>query len=183
MSSIQTKWLYITSLGGDLGILKMIIDWANRREIYIAINPGTLELKKRKALLSLLKRTQIVIMNQDEAAELVQSEDIEQIIRKLHKNGVHIALLTNGGKGSWALYGDEVYKSGIYKKVRVVDRAGSGDAYGSGFVAALVRGKNMEEALSFAAANATSVVTYVGAKTGILKTHDVHALKIKRQKI
>jgi ribokinase len=53
----------------------------------------------------------------------------------------------------------------------VVDRTGAGDAFGSGFVAWYALGKSLEEAITFASANATSVVTKVGATAGILHAH------------
>jgi len=63
--------------------------------------------------------------------------------------------------------------------VKVVDRTGAGDAFGSGFVAALAKGLAIEDALSLASANATSVVAQMGAKTGILKTKRVKRMKLK----
>ncbi len=183
LNSLKTQWLYVTSLAGNLDILKMLIDWANKNEVYIAVDPGSLEIKQRSTLLKLLRRCSLVHMNLDEAQALTGRTGAGATVGALHKAGVHTALLTRGGEGSYCLHGTDVYQSGLYKKVRVVDRTGAGDAYTSGFVAALVRGKSIEEAMSFAAANSTSVVGYVGSKSGILRTHDFRALKIRKVKL
>jgi ribokinase len=66
---------------------------------------------------------------------------------------------------------DKIVKAGMYEDVPVVDRTGAGDAFGSGFVARHAMGKGLEDAVVFASANATSVVTQVGATAGILHTH------------
>jgi len=86
---------------------------------------------------------------------------------------------TNGAAGSYAAAAGKLYQAGQYQKVKVVDRTGAGDAFGSGFVAALAKGLPIEDALSLASANATSVVAQMGAKTGILKTGRVKRMKLK----
>ena len=86
---------------------------------------------------------------------------------------------TNGAAGSYAAVSGKLYQAGQYQKVKVVDRLGAGDAFGSGFVAALAKGLPLEDALSLASANASSVVSKIGAKTGILKTGRVKRMKLK----
>jgi ribokinase len=67
----------------------------------------------------------------------------------------------------------------MYDDVPVVDRTGAGDAFSSGFTAMVAAGKSMEEAITFASANSTSVVSKIGAKAGIL-THGtpLHSMSI-----
>ncbi|VVC00488.1 putative sugar kinase [uncultured archaeon] len=52
--------------------------------------------------------------------------------------------------------------------VKVVDVTGAGDAFGSGFTAAIIKGKGIEEALRWGTANASSVVTMLGTKNILL---------------
>ncbi len=65
----------------------------------------------------------------------------------------------------------------MYEDIPVVDRTGAGDAFVSGFTAMIAEEKTLEEALVFASANSTSVVSKIGAKAGILsidaKLHDM----------
>jgi len=180
VSSLQTDWLYISSLGGNLAVIKSLINWANRHEVYVAINPGSLELAQRSKLANLLRQCQVVILNSDEACALTGHHTIMAALQSLHRAKIDTVLLTDGPRGSYVLHNGVVFRSGIYKKVRLVDRTGAGDAYGSGFVAAIIRGQTVEQAMSFAAANSTSVISYIGSKTGILRTHDVRQLKVKQ---
>ncbi|PJC47921.1 MAG: hypothetical protein CO034_00800, partial [Parcubacteria group bacterium CG_4_9_14_0_2_um_filter_35_11] len=74
--------------------------------------------------------------------------------------------------------GKWLYRVGILKLKKIVDRTGAGDAFGSGFVAGLIRAtgnkqpatsKNIEFAIQLASANATSCLQKMGAKNGLLK--------------
>jgi len=50
----------------------------------------------------------------------------------------------------------------------VLDTTGAGDAFNSGFVGALVQGKNIEEAIGWGMANSNSVIQSLGAKNVLL---------------
>ncbi|MDQ5944370.1 MAG: hypothetical protein QG658_437, partial [Patescibacteria group bacterium] len=56
--------------------------------------------------------------------------------------------------------------------------SGAGYAYGSGLITAIMQGKTMQQAMSFAAANATSVISYLGSRVGILSNSDVDIMKV-----
>ena len=77
--------------------------------------------------------------------------------------------------------GKTIVKAGMYEDVRVIDRTGAGDAFGSGLLSQWVtRQAACRECIVFASANSTSVVPFIGAKTGILhkgvKLHDMPLL-------
>ena len=48
------------------------------------------------------------------------------------------------------------------------ERTGAGDAFGSGCLAALIKGKNIDEALLQGTVNSASVIGYIGAQKGLL---------------
>lgn len=50
----------------------------------------------------------------------------------------------------------------------MVDSTGAGDGFGSGFAAALMSGKNIEEAIEWGKRQAANVVRHIGAKAGLL---------------
>jgi sugar/nucleoside kinase (ribokinase family) len=53
-------------------------------------------------------------------------------------------------------------------QVVAVEETGAGDGFGSGVVAALMAGKDMHEAVEWGKRQAASVVSYMGAKKGLL---------------
>lgn len=161
--------LYMSSLAGNLRLLKDITVLAQQRSWRVAYNPGSRELAQAPKLLPLLKTVNLLSLNKDEAQKLFGDKEPAQLLAAAAKYCTYV-LITNGSSGAWATDGTQLYHLGLYKDVKVVDRTGAGDAFGSGFAACLFMGKSVEEALSFASANATSVVQQIGAKAGIL--HD-----------
>ena len=164
------KWFYISSLAGDVGFLKFLINFAKKKNISIAYNPGGKELKNRRALLPLLRHLQILIVNREEAALLtdVPFDNERKIFKKWDAASPGINVMTDGPRGVWVSDGKYIYKAGIYPEKKVVDRTGAGDAFGSGFVAGFMRRGDVEYAMRLGSANATAKVEGVGAKYGLL---------------
>lgn len=175
----KTDWLYISSLSGDIDALKTALDYANSRGIKIAINPGKGEIAHFKQFTDLLKNVQILSLNRDEMSELFGGKTTEEILRSASKE-VGMVLMTDGPNGSFATDGVHLFSAGMYEDVKVVDRLGAGDAFSSGFVCKIAEGESVEKALTYASANSTSVVSMIGAKTGILKQDvNVHDMPIE----
>ena len=58
----------------------------------------------------------------------------------------------------------------------VVERTGCGDAYASGFVAALASGLDITEAMRWGSANGAHEATKLGAQTGLLNRQRLDSL-------
>lgn len=164
----QCDWFYVTTLAGNFESLKNVMRYARKHKIKVAMNPGRGELKHSKELKALLDDVTVLSVNKEEAAALFRGETIEELARHAAQH-VKYVIITDGPKGSVATDGLHLYKAGMYEDVPVVDRLGAGDAFSSGFAAILMSGHDMETAITFASANSTSVVSQVGAKTGILR--------------
>lgn len=177
IKNIRADWFYISSLAGNFDLLKRLLKHANTHEIRVALNPGALELTKPKKLRALLPLVTVLIANRQEMAQLFNGANPRDLVLTAGRLCQYVAM-TDGPSGSYATDGINFYTAGQYLNVKVVDRTGAGDAYGSGFVAGLSKGLQVEDALTLANANATSVVQQIGAKPGILKS-----TKLKRMKI
>lgn len=164
----HTDWFYISSLSGNFEALEVIMRYARKRGIKVAINPGKGELKHPRELKALLDEVTILSVNKEEARQLFRADSIEDLVRHAAQH-VQYVIITDGPKGSVATDGQNLYSAGMYADVPVVDRLGAGDAFSSGFVAKIAAGHDVEHAMTFASANSTSVVSQVGAKTGILR--------------
>jgi sugar/nucleoside kinase (ribokinase family) len=57
--------------------------------------------------------------------------------------------------------------------VDAYERTGAGDAFGSGCLSALIKGKDITEALLWGTVNSASVIGYVGAQRGLLKEDEM----------
>ena len=176
--NLEADWFYITSLAGNLDLLGKLLKHANNHGINVAIDPGNAELAQTKKLRALLPLVTVLKANAEELAVLFGGDNLRDTVVRAADNCPYV-VGTNGAAGSYAAAAGRLYQAGQYQKVKVVDRTGAGDAFGSGFVAALAKGLAIEDALSLASANATSVVAQMGAKTGILKTKRVKRMKLK----
>lgn len=176
--TIQTDWLYITSLAGNFDLLGKLLKHANLHGIQVAIDPGAAELAQPKKLKSLLPLVTILKCNAQEMSLLFGGTTVRDTVTRA-AHACPYVVGTDGPAGSYAAVGGNLYQAGQYQKVKGIDRTGAGDAFGSGFVAALAKGSGIEDALTLASANATSVVTQIGAKPGILKTSRVKRMKLK----
>jgi len=174
-------WIYISSLSGDIDALKTIVNYAKKNNIKVAANPGQGELKEKTAFKELLDNIDVLSLNKEEMQSLFKGDTLEELAIAAARQ-VSLVLVTDGPKGSVACDRAKLYRAGIYEDVPVIDRLGAGDAFTSGFVAAIARGDSVEEALTLASANSTSVVGKIGSKAGILhrgsRLHDM-PIKVK----
>lgn len=174
--NINSDWLYISSLGGNVNLLKEIIENAHAKGIKIAINPGTKEIKNQSTLLKLLPKITILILNRQEALNLTSEQNITDAFKKLNKN--QITVITKGKEGAEAVYHKQRFKVGIFQEEKMVDRTGAGDAFGSGFVSGFIKSGQelnencIKEALRLGSANSTSVIEHLGAKKKILSQEE-----------
>ena len=176
--TIEADWFYITSLAGNFDLLSKLLKHANLHGIQVAIDPGAMELAQPKKLKSLLPLVTVLKCNAQELRQLFGGSDVRETVLKA-AHACPYVIGTDGPAGAYAAVSGKLYQAGQYQKVKVIDRTGAGDAFGSGFVAALAKGAGIEDALTLASANATSVVTQVGAKPGILRTTRVKRMKLK----
>lgn len=174
----KPDWFYISSLSGDFDSLKATIKYARKHHIKIAINPGKGELKQGHAFKDFLPDISILSVNKEEAMMLFRGDNTQDLVRHAVRH-VPFVIVTDGPRGSVASDGKRLYKAGMYDDVPVVDRTGAGDSFSSGFVAKVAEGASLEEAIIFASANSTSVVSKLGAKAGILHENSrLHSMPV-----
>ncbi|MFA5052163.1 MAG: carbohydrate kinase family protein [Patescibacteria group bacterium] len=166
----KTRWLYVTSLAGRMDVLKKILRMAKSTDIKVALNPGKLEVKNSLKLLRLLKNVDVLIMNNEEASILTgtTSGNERHYLSVLRQACPGIIVVTKGNRGSDVLLNDILHHV-IIKPIKAVDTTGAGDAFGSGFVAGIVRFHgDVTRSLQLACNNAAGEVEQLGAKNGIV---------------
>jgi len=162
----SSDWVYVSSLG-DIDLLERIVSRAAEHGVKVMLNPAGSELKEEAKLKGILEDVEILAVNKEEAQQIVSGETLEELVR----HGSHycpVVIVSDGPNGATATDGKAIVWAGMYEDVPVVDRTGGGDAFGSGFLSMFSQGKSLKDAMIFASANSTSVVTKIGAKEGIL---------------
>lgn len=167
LSDLDLDWLYISSMAGSVEVLDKILHQARARGVKVCMNPGKGELSQPRKLKALLEDVEVLLVNKDEAAQIVEGETSEELVRHLSRY-VPTVIISDGPNGVVATDRKTVIKAGMYEDVPVIDRTGAGDAFGSGFLSQWSQGVSLKDSIIFASANSTSVVQKIGAKAGIL---------------
>lgn len=164
--------------GAAANEMPKIEEWLKKnRQIAVAWNPGYEQLseglEKNK---NLLLRVQIVFINREEAALLLQKPpqtNVNELLDVLIKVGVSCVVITDGRNGATAATATQRHFCAIDKTAPRVDTLGAGDAFGTGFFWAMLQKKELNEALLCATISATSVVSHFGAQTGLLRSLEI----------
>ncbi|MDD5547691.1 MAG: carbohydrate kinase family protein [Candidatus Pacebacteria bacterium] len=169
--NLKSKWWYLSLAGESIHLFGAFLDFAKKNDIKVAFNPSGYHLKNgKKEILARLNDLSFLVLNEGEAAELtgIPFSKEREVFKKLDRLMPGIIAVTNGPKGVTVSDGRRIYKAGIFKEKELIDRTGAGDAFGSGFVAGIMRTNDIEYAIQLATANSTSVVEKIGATEGVL---------------
>lgn len=183
-----TKWIYLTSASGEgVEALHEQVEayLLKNPSVKVAFNPGTHQMRQGKEKLTpLLARTDILFLNKEECQRVLEvtTSDIKELADGFHRLGVKIMVITDGPKGAYASDVKSIWFLPIFDGP-VVERTGTGDAFGSGFVSAIIKGKDIPEAMLWGNANSTSVVQYIGAREGLLTEEAAQHLIAEQSKI
>lgn len=180
----QSQWVYVTSLGSSSArCFPPLFAAARRAGVRIAFNPGSTTVDAGLAASAeLLAGLDVLLVNREEALTFLgrdpatrrnapEAEDAlyTDLLKAFHATGVKVPVITDGFRGSYALCGRQRVRCPATPVEKVVSTLGAGDAFGSTFVAGLMRHEdNVPRALREASINAASVVTVFGAKRGLL---------------
>lgn len=185
----DSKWLFITSLSGDK---KNWIDNLNKifsiKNVKIAWNPGHLQLDEgHKVLGRYLNNTELLIVNIDEARELIVSHssydkqeasilgNVNELLKIISSWGPKIVVITMGKEGAVAFDGKKIYKISANKKIKQVNTVGVGDSFGASIVAGLeLYNYDITKAMNLGKINTSSVISKDGAQLGLIYKKDIY---------
>lgn len=189
--------VYISSLSETSAqILPFLCEQAKSSGLLVAHNPGASQLKNQtQTILESAQWIDLLIMNAQEATLLfstltgksacdeqhgllknllkkfmaIDGEplSLKQFFAEIHALGPKVVVVTNGAEGVYASDGQSFF----FQKsipVSVASTVGAGDAFGSCFVASIMQGKSIEEALRRGVINSASVIQHLGAQEGLL---------------
>ncbi|HYM65144.1 MAG TPA: carbohydrate kinase family protein [Candidatus Sulfotelmatobacter sp.] len=184
---VSTKFIYLTSLGKNWEKAYInSLSFVQKNNIKLAFNPGTLQIENRNKLITeIIENTDYLFLNKEEAELILYGKELgvisktgnENIIKKLlfgiKSLGAKNVIITDSKNGSYVF--DERNKMLKFEiiDVAVVEKTGAGDAYSSGFLAAILKSLSIEEAMIWGSVNASSVISQVGAEKGLLLKEDL----------
>lgn len=170
-SDLKAEWIYLASLTGkSMEMGREIANYAREKKIQLLFNPSLYLAEKGKTYLKpILDAASILVLNKEEAQALLgmKSGDVKPLITQLRQLRPEIVIITEGKKAAYAFYQGILYTI-FPTNVKVVDTAGAGDAFTSGFLAGFIKQYSFADALRLGQVNAESVVQYIGTKNKLL---------------
>ena len=183
IKQLNGRWIYLASLmDKSWQTANKIAKYSCEHKINLLFNPSLyLARKGKKYLQPVLEATDVLVLNKKEAEVLLGTKgNPRKLLLGLSKLGPKIVAITNGAKTLHA-YNGKFYSSPP-PKIKVVNTAGSGDAFTAGFLAGIIRKKPFSESIKQGQAQASSVIQYIGTKNKLLNMEEVKRF-IKKHKI
>lgn len=172
----KTKWIYLASLGQYYKLVARQLPSGSK----IVFNPGGYELGLgARTLLPVLGKTEILILNKQEAETLLhiaKSRNYIFLLDVLLKLGPKTVVITDGKAGAWAKNRETKEIASVSgSDVRPKEVTGAGDAFSSGLVAGYINNKKLIDCLRCGALNAGSCIKQIGAWNGLLTLSQMDA--------
>jgi len=174
----RCSWLYFSSMvGNSFKTMERVAKVHSTKGTKIAFNPSNYQAKKGKKFLGkMLKLTDVLILNKEEASLLLKNQgSIKDLLKGILACGPKIAVITDGSKGAYCTEGINIY-SIKPRKTKIVETTGAGDAFASGFVTGLKKKEDISYALNLGMENARSVISHYGAKNKLLTFREASKL-------
>lgn len=173
------RWMYFSSISENaMDYHDDVADWLDENEdVKLAFQPGTFQMDAGDDRLKrIYKRAAVVVLNREEAVNVFGGhyEDLHDLLDRMHKMGIKIAVITDGPGGAYASDGSRRWSMPLYPDpAPPLERTGAGDAFASTFTAALMHGADVPSALLWGPINSMNVVQHVGAQEGLLSQSQI----------
>ena len=177
----QAKILHISSLAGDRQF-QLLLDLVNELtpSVRVSFSPGEIYAEKGlKALAPILARTYVLFINQSEAQRLT-GRDFGVGAEMCLEQGCQIVVvtlgegkgLTNDKKANALCYirdvcNEYLVESARRTKIPTMDTTGAGDAFATGFLYGLSKGKGLKECGQLGDITAQLCIGKNGARQGL----------------
>ena len=177
--SINNYKAIILQLEIPFDTVNAVVQEAKRKGVKVVFNPSPCIISASE----ILKYTDILIVNELEAAELSGMKNSEAPIhvmgKRLREMGVEIVIITLGRNGCYVL-SNEVDNYFRGHEVNVVDTTGAGDTFCGAFTSKYIENDDLEIAVEFALASSAIAVTKLGAQTAIPLKEEVYTFLSKK---
>ena len=101
---------------------------------------------RRPDLLALLKRVDLITLNDGEARQLTEQANLVKAARWIMEQGPRYVIIKKGEHGAFMFHGRTIFFAPAYPLENVFDPTGAGDAFAGGFIGYLARTGDLSEA-------------------------------------
>ena len=175
--AIETSSYLLMQLEVPMETIEYSADIASKKGVKIVLNPAPAAFLPQ----SLIEKLYLITPNKTEAEMLtgIKVSDVEsakKAAKAISAKGGENVIITLGSDGSVVKEKDNYYHVEAYK-VETVDTTAAGDTFNGALCVALSEGKELKEAVEFAAKAAALSVTRMGAQSSIPYRKEVLSLE------
>lgn len=163
-------------LQNEVNLIDYIIEKAYEKKMKIVLNPSPFD---EKLLDWNLDKVSLFMLNEIEGKQFTGASEPDEILKRLHEKYPEAEIvLTLGHDGSIFFDGNKKVFQGIYK-VDAVDTTAAGDTFTGYYIASLINGQTIENALKYAAKASSIAVSRQGAVPSIPLLNEVEESFLK----
>lgn len=158
--------------------IERVIEEARKNDVLVCFDPNYHPMIWQKGedgasyVKSIISKVDIVKPSEDDAERLFGKDSNENQIDKFLKLGAKLVIMTLGKDGAIASNGVETIKFNTLA-TEVADTTGAGDAFWSGFYAAIIKGYTIKEALRLGFAVSAYKLKFTGAVVNLPKLEEI----------
>lgn len=141
-------------------------------EVKVSLDPGAIYARKGMARLAPILRKCHVFMPSENELRMLTGKHFREGAATILKHGVVIVAVKLGQKGCYVTDGKESHFIEPYDATPV-DKTGAGDAFCSGFLYGLVKGKDLYECGRIGNFVASRCIEKIGARTGLPRASEL----------
>jgi sugar/nucleoside kinase (ribokinase family) len=163
----SAKYLFLGNIDPELqlGVLEQI----ERPELVVCDTMNYWIKSKKDALLALLRRVDVLMVNDGEARELSGDWNIHRAARWILAHGPKRVVIKQGEYGALLLSSGRTFYAPAYPLEEVFDPTGAGDAFAGGFMGYIARTQdpdddNLRRAMVYGAAMGSYAVSHFGIR-------------------
>ncbi|WP_373232452.1 sugar kinase [Cohnella sp.] len=167
----------------DMSVIMKAIQLAKEHDVRVSFDPNIrLRLwskeEARSALTELLPYVDILLTGEEEAALLLDTADVNEMLAEFRRYGISHIAIKQGERGCTAVRGQEAIRMPAVPVPQVVDTVGAGDGFNAGFLLGYLNNWPLERAAAFANKVGSMVVSVSGDNEGLPYYEEVVASEI-----
>ncbi len=182
---VTAKWIYIGGLGDEWKTAyERAVEFVQKKNVKLAFAPGTKQVNAGlDEIKNVIAKTDILFVNKEEAQRISNfkflnsnqdsNDQMNQLLKLVKDLGPKMVVITDGERGSWVIDDSGAICHEGASDSMPVEKTGAGDAYASGFLSAIMLGKNIQEAMAWGTKNASFVIQKVGSQPGLLRREEI----------
>jgi len=171
-NDISTDYLYLGNIQPSLQL--DVIDKVSQKKRIVSDTMNLWINLDKNGLHDVIKKSDIFLLNDEEAIELTGKSDLNEIAKDLQDMGPEIVIIKKGANGCLLVSKTDTIEVPVYDQIELFDPTGAGDSFAGGLVGYFSKfgENNLQEALVHASVTASYTVSAFGVDGLIASTEE-----------